>query len=134
MCLLSCAFFFFFFKQKTAYELRISDWSSDVCSSDLIVGHTTTDHARIFLRGDHANNRAFAGIRHRRQGDTRWSKGHFVQLEAYRDMSDVIVLRSEERRVGEECVSTVRSRWWRNNKTKKIKKDRHRQINNKNKH
>src|SRR3546814_9702868 len=28
-------FFFFFFKQKTAYELRISDWSSDVCSSDL---------------------------------------------------------------------------------------------------
>src|SRR3546814_2677694 len=28
-------FFFFFFKQKTAYEVRISDWSSDVCSSDL---------------------------------------------------------------------------------------------------
>src|SRR3546814_7033608 len=31
----SCAFFFF--KQKTAYEMRISDWSSDVCSSDLLV-------------------------------------------------------------------------------------------------
>src|SRR3546814_6110578 len=30
--------FFFVFKQKTAYEMRISDWSSDVCSSDLIVG------------------------------------------------------------------------------------------------
>src|SRR3546814_5056961 len=29
--------FFFFFRQNTAYELRISDWSSDVCSSDLIV-------------------------------------------------------------------------------------------------
>src|SRR3546814_2724046 len=29
-------FFFFFLKQKTAYEMRISDWSSDVCSSDLI--------------------------------------------------------------------------------------------------
>src|SRR3546814_7454870 len=29
--------FFFFFKQKTAYELRISDWSSDVCSSDLVI-------------------------------------------------------------------------------------------------
>src|SRR3546814_7966902 len=29
------AYFFFFFKQKTAYEMRISDWSSDVCSSDL---------------------------------------------------------------------------------------------------
>src|SRR3546814_9804285 len=31
-----CCLFFFFFKQKTAYEMRISDWSSDVCSSDLI--------------------------------------------------------------------------------------------------
>src|SRR3546814_7728658 len=31
-------FFFFFFKQKTAYEMRISDWSSDVCSSDLRAG------------------------------------------------------------------------------------------------
>src|SRR3546814_7976902 len=30
-----CMIFFFFFKQKTAYEMRISDWSSDVCSSDL---------------------------------------------------------------------------------------------------
>src|SRR3546814_9747834 len=30
------ASFFFFFKQKTAYEMRISDWSSDVCSSDLL--------------------------------------------------------------------------------------------------
>src|SRR3546814_3995423 len=31
---------FFFFKQKTAYEMRISDWSSDVCSSDLTDGKT----------------------------------------------------------------------------------------------
>src|SRR3546814_994201 len=31
--------FFFFFKQKTAYEMRISDWSSDVCSSDLFPGY-----------------------------------------------------------------------------------------------
>src|SRR3546814_5767595 len=30
------SFMFFFFKQKTAYEMRISDWSSDVCSSDLL--------------------------------------------------------------------------------------------------
>src|SRR3546814_20369712 len=35
MCFMS-GFCFFFFKQKTAYEMRISDWSSDVCSSDLI--------------------------------------------------------------------------------------------------
>src|SRR3546814_19528728 len=32
--------FFFFFKQKTAYEMRISDWSSDVCSSDLLLAGT----------------------------------------------------------------------------------------------
>src|SRR3546814_10132875 len=31
-----CVVFFFFFKHKTAYEMRISDWSSDVCSSDLL--------------------------------------------------------------------------------------------------
>src|SRR3546814_2762062 len=35
-CVIS-SFWFFFFKQKTAYEMRISDWSSDVCSSDLVV-------------------------------------------------------------------------------------------------
>src|SRR3546814_2254937 len=34
-------FFFFFFKQKTAYEMRISDWSSDVCSSDLLDSRET---------------------------------------------------------------------------------------------
>src|SRR3546814_4462522 len=39
----------FFFKQKTAYEMRISDWSSDVCSSDLplAVGATYHDHQRV---------------------------------------------------------------------------------------
>src|SRR3546814_4767714 len=37
MCTYTCVVvFFFFFKQKTAYEMRISDWSSDVCSSDLL--------------------------------------------------------------------------------------------------
>src|SRR3546814_18678071 len=34
----------FFFKQKTAYEMRISDWSSDVCSSDLIERHQRREH------------------------------------------------------------------------------------------
>src|SRR3546814_7574777 len=37
MCLLLDNFFIVFFKQKTAYEMRISDWSSDVCSSDLVL-------------------------------------------------------------------------------------------------
>src|SRR3546814_8522199 len=38
MCFFLCVacVFFFFFKQKTAYEMRSSDWSSDVCSSDLL--------------------------------------------------------------------------------------------------
>src|SRR3546814_1480428 len=36
-------FLFFFFKQKTAYEMRISDWSSDVCSSDLLVTSLLTE-------------------------------------------------------------------------------------------
>src|SRR3546814_5568304 len=38
MWFLVCYCFFLFFKQKTAYEMRISDWSSDVGSSDLVVG------------------------------------------------------------------------------------------------
>src|SRR3546814_9369452 len=45
-------FFFFFFKQKTAYEMRISDWSSDVCSSDLVV-HDFVSHVdgrAVFLQ------------------------------------------------------------------------------------
>src|SRR3546814_7108462 len=42
--------FFFFFKQKTAYEMRISDWSSDVCSSDLFCGSSEISS----IGGDHA--------------------------------------------------------------------------------
>src|SRR3546814_2106087 len=39
---------FFFYKQKTAYEMRISDWSSDVCSSDLgLDRHVAQGHARL---------------------------------------------------------------------------------------
>src|SRR3546814_11404588 len=37
----------FFFKQKTAYEMRISDWSSDVCSSDLVEGDRGIGHAGV---------------------------------------------------------------------------------------
>src|SRR3546814_3857470 len=46
MLLMSC-YFFFFFKQKTAYEMRISDWSSDVCSSDLAL---LKDHITIAVQ------------------------------------------------------------------------------------
>src|SRR3546814_8814991 len=47
--------FVFFFKQKTAYEMRISDWSSDVCSSDLFVQYTAQaaeENAAFPLRAD----------------------------------------------------------------------------------
>src|SRR3546814_2842634 len=43
-----CDCCFFFFKQKTAYEMRISDWSSDVCSSDLMNG--TSDIAETAIQ------------------------------------------------------------------------------------
>src|SRR3546814_10133421 len=49
---------FFFFKQKTAYEVRISDWSSDVCSSDLEIVVTRPDrrrHGRQQIGPDAAN-------------------------------------------------------------------------------
>src|SRR3546814_7102691 len=56
-----------FFKQKTAYELRISDWSSDVCSSDLPIAHRDHLHAldEVRLRPDGVVGRRDIG-RHRR--------------------------------------------------------------------
>src|SRR3546814_6533765 len=44
---------FFFFKQKTAYEMRISDWSSDVCSSDLIAAMADRDMLLIVSPAQH---------------------------------------------------------------------------------
>src|SRR3546814_1594932 len=43
---------FFFFKQKTAYEMRISDWSSDVCSSDLFPRSQQIEIKEVILRND----------------------------------------------------------------------------------
>src|SRR3546814_6188366 len=48
-----CLLVFFFFKQKTAYEMRISDWSSDVCSSDL-KRHRATEFLDFLKRIDAA--------------------------------------------------------------------------------
>src|SRR3546814_5461871 len=47
-----CFLFFFFFKQKTAYEMRISDWSSDVCSSDLAEALRITFDPEVISYGD----------------------------------------------------------------------------------
>src|SRR3546814_9149077 len=92
---------FFFFKQKTAYEMRISDWSSDVCSSDLTHYISRSCRAlRLPLQALRMNFGLWPKSRHL----SRWCKveGHldFARCE-----------RSEERRVGKECVSTCRSRW-----------------------
>src|SRR3546814_10873090 len=62
--------FFFFFKQKTAYEMRISDWSSDVCSSDLQTGtlnmnqpiHALDRDGKIVETGRATKIMAFRGL------------------------------------------------------------------------
>src|SRR3546814_9960170 len=74
---------FFFFKQKTAYDMRISDWSSDVCSSDL---YFEVNSALL-------------------------SRTQVYELQHLQPEEVAVIVRSEERRVGKECVSTCRSRW-----------------------
>src|SRR3546814_3158176 len=96
MCLCSPAFddccVVFFFKQKTAYEMRISDWSSDVC---FFRSHYACDE------GDNALPLPIPGT------ELRITDGFaFPQRERRATQ-----LRSEERRGGKECVSTCRSRW-----------------------
>src|SRR3546814_6334455 len=114
----------FFFKQKTAYEMRISDWSSDVCSSDLIEaihlkawqiglkaiaiyrdGSKLSQPLNLSLPADSIASTAPAG-------DQPMSFGDRLRLPArrrgYTPKATVggHRLRSEERRVGKRCVST----------------------------
>src|SRR3546814_20057918 len=73
-------FCFFFFKQKTAYEMRISDWSSDVCSSDLAGGFARGYRALIaHLRAAEAKADAVDGVWKLPDGQTYYE----AQLEAY---------------------------------------------------
>src|SRR3546814_2069829 len=93
----------FFFKQKTAYEMRISDWSSDVCSSDLsglpftelVDGRLWHNAGAIGLPANDGTPRVWYSILGPAPG------GLHIEHHA----------RSDERRVGNECVSTCRSRW-----------------------
>src|SRR3546814_4973900 len=87
-------FVFFFFKQKTAYEMRISDWSSDVCSSDLWAMRLTYSGEFIHAAPWSVGSQGSANVSHGCTGMSTENAG-----------------RSEERRVGKECVSTCRSRW-----------------------
>src|SRR3546814_4723138 len=98
----------FFFKQKTAYEMRISDWSSDVCSSDL------------YLISINSSNPYLDPSRPMPDCLTPPKGAEAVETipEFMPTIPDSIPSatrqqrwRSEERRVGKECVSTCRSRW-----------------------
>src|SRR3546814_5974043 len=90
---------FFFFTQKTAYEMRISDWSSDVCSSDL--------HAQA-----KAHREIFAGSAIGIARFERTIPAAVIDVDRpHLDPMLACIARSEERRVGKECVSTCRSRW-----------------------
>jgi alkaline phosphatase D len=74
-----------------------------------IIGHTTTHHARIFLRGNtQDSDTVFAGIRYRRAGDERWTKGVFAKLSLLRDMSDVIALNN----LGEDTEYEYQAGWF----------------------
>src|SRR3546814_7253358 len=93
---------FFFFKQKTTYEMRISDWSSDVCSSDLSVSKEARQSCSIELRGyslrgrfpKKARRRSKEYLRDMAKGHRRSS--HFPPLEM-----DLSVDESVEQRLKE---------------------------------
>src|SRR3546814_15815086 len=130
--------FFFFFKQKTAYEMRISDWSSDVCSSDLQgatdLGLDVTS-LPLYYGLTEAAWKHWARVW---DVDYEWFQGRFDEVPAKGGRKarsrkenmetpgitstrwfDATLLpeeqiaqkRSEERRVGKECASTCRSGW-----------------------
>src|SRR3546814_1859967 len=102
-------FVFFFFKQMTAYEMRISDWSSDVCSSDLQDAPGTLREGALVARfGVQPRARRHAAWYFHRYGP-RDRQDRMAEPDGGAD--DGRIARPEERRVGTECVSTCRSRW-----------------------
>src|SRR3546814_2950493 len=101
-------FFFFFFKQKTAYEMRISDWSSDVCSSDLALGAIEMLARLYWYTVEFGLIDTPRGLRTYGAGILS-SGGEIAYCIDSPDPNRIG--RSEERRVGKECVSTCRSRW-----------------------
>src|SRR3546814_4785815 len=95
----SCLIVFFFFKQKTAYEMRISDWSSDVCSSDLW-GWPAANWSAAWA------SRVKGRVMCQEKAAANSRKNPMPVSH-----TNIMGVRSEERRVGKECVSTCRSRW-----------------------
>src|SRR3546814_9999753 len=90
---------FFFFKQKTAYEMRISEWSSDVCSSDLLIAGILPGAGG--LCDD-------PGVHGKDAAPAPQPGGIDLHHGIRRDGG---IGRSEERRGGKECGRTCRSRW-----------------------
>src|SRR3546814_3646568 len=111
----------FFFKQKTAYEMRISDWSSDVCSSDLVDLSTLAPGEQITVADSVLNDQTTTVLSADTGGTFVAVTSDLTEEEAEDPPNsettitlvsqDVGPFRSEERRVGKECVSTCRSRW-----------------------
>src|SRR3546814_20061435 len=128
-------YFFFFFKQKTAYEMRISDWSSDVCSSDL--RHAEAQHQAGDEEQDHhaeqvADQRDRTGDEGRDRPYRLFARDTGEVAERTAELAEPlhsrlpvrpdrrrrdrqrrvgVGMRSEERRVGQEGVGTCRYRW-----------------------
>src|SRR3546814_13261504 len=107
----------FCFKQKTAYEMRISDWSSDVCSSDLFqISYDFTDDILGYLtysegfREGGENSVGLTG-NYPASFDPDLVKNYEAGIKTELFDRQLTLNRSEERRVGKECVSTCRSRW-----------------------
>src|SRR3546814_6612292 len=103
-----CQKCFFFFKQKTAYEMRSSDWSSDVCSSDLhrMLDMLARRPARLAIESQEDEApRIEAGEEGNENADPEGGNSAAAARESRLEN------RSDERRVGKECVSTCRSRW-----------------------
>src|SRR3546814_17660448 len=111
----------FFFKQKTAYELRISDWSSDVCSSDLPGNPPLSVLADPVLQHPVPADSVLAVVLYRNGVPVGCVAHRRIWVRnLVRDMEN-LNFSSEERRVGKECVSTCRSRWSTYNYKKNIK-------------
>src|SRR3546814_13062558 len=97
--------------------MRISDWSSDVCSSDLIVdflvevGKALDFDKNVHLQEAAARNVHFNTLGSRVLENCYRDIAWFFTREAIEAEAEQSLGRSEERRVGKECVSTCRSRW-----------------------
>src|SRR3546814_10428758 len=103
----------FFFKQKTAYEMRISDWSSDVCSSDLESAGCAESYRPCSAPPPARSAPPMADDRRagRRDCDIRAGSACEIPPLAQVARENRRKIRPAERRVGKECVSPSRSRW-----------------------